>query len=141
MSFAVVIEGMTLITYMVILAGGVQKRANGWKILSTMLLLVGAVQLAVMSIMVSVFEKPFIQHSLEELRQSPYSSFANGLSQAYLYDNDDRFFPGWKLDKSWILCTVSASVAIISASGIIASALTLPSEGGYELIPDREQED
>lgn len=53
MSFAVVIEGMTIIAYLVILAGGVQKRATGWKILSSMLLVVGAVQLVSMSIMVS----------------------------------------------------------------------------------------
>ena len=52
MSFAIVIEGMTLIAYLVILAGGVQKRATGWKILSGMLVLVGAVQLTSMSIMV-----------------------------------------------------------------------------------------
>lgn len=108
MSFAIVIEGMTLIAYIVILVGGVQKRASGWKLLSGMLLLVAAVQLAVMSIVV------------------------------YLYDNDDRFFPGWKLDDSWVLCTVSASVVLISVGGIVASALTLPSEGGYELIPDRD---
>ena len=56
MSFAIVIEGMTLIAYLVILAGGVQKRATGWKILSGMLLLVGAVQLTSMSIMVSTFK-------------------------------------------------------------------------------------
>lgn len=53
MSFAIVMEGMTLIAYLVILAGGVQKRATGWKILSGMLLLVGAVQLTSMSLMVS----------------------------------------------------------------------------------------
>lgn len=52
MSFAVVLEGMTLITYVVILAGGMQKRASGWRILSALLLLVGAVQLACMAIMV-----------------------------------------------------------------------------------------
>ena len=61
--------------------------------------------------------------------------------QAYLYDEDDRFFPGWRLDSSWILCTVSWSILVISASGLIASAYTLPSEGGYELILDNENED
>ena len=53
MSFAVVLEGMTLITYAVILSGGMQKRAVGWKILSGLLLLVGVVELACMTIMVS----------------------------------------------------------------------------------------
>ena len=138
MSFAVVIEGMTLIAFIVILAGGVQKRASGWKLLSGMLLLVAAVQLAVMSIVVSDFQQ------LRQPQQPPHcprASVSRLLKlpvQIYLYDNDDRFFPGWKLDDSWILCTVSASVMIISTGGIVASALSLPSEGGYELIPDRE---
>ena len=52
MSFAVVIEGMAIITYTVILAGGMQKRASGWTILSGLLLLVGAVQATAMAIMV-----------------------------------------------------------------------------------------
>lgn len=52
MSFAVVLEGMTLIAYLVILAGGMQKRAAGWKILSGLLSLVGAVEFASMAIMV-----------------------------------------------------------------------------------------
>ena len=53
MSLAVVIEGMALIAYMVILAGGVQKRASGWRILCGLLLLVAAVELTGMSLMVS----------------------------------------------------------------------------------------
>ena len=47
MSFGIVIEGMALIAYLV------QKRATGWKVLSSMLMLVGAVQLTSMSLMVS----------------------------------------------------------------------------------------
>lgn len=62
MSFAIVIEGMTLVAYLVILAGGVQKRAIGWKILSSMLMLVGAVQLTSMSLMVSS-RNPCSRHS------------------------------------------------------------------------------
>lgn len=57
MSFAVVLEGMTLIAYLVILAGGKQKRESGWKILSTLLLLAGLVQCAGMALIVS--RKPF----------------------------------------------------------------------------------
>jgi hypothetical protein len=57
--------------------------------------------------------------------------------QAHLYDNDDRFFPGWKLDTSWILCTVSWSVMILLAGIISSTALLLPPEGGYELIPQQ----
>jgi hypothetical protein len=57
------------------------------------------------------------------------------LIQAYVFDTDDRFFVGWKLDKSWILCTVSWSIAVLSAAFISLSAFVFPSEGGYELIP------
>ncbi len=53
MSFTVVIEGMTLIAYLVVLAGGKQKRESGWKILSTLLLLAGVVQCAGMALIVS----------------------------------------------------------------------------------------
>lgn len=54
MSFAVVLEGMTLIAYLVIMLGGKQKREQGWKVLSGCLVLVGAVQCAGMAIIVSV---------------------------------------------------------------------------------------
>jgi formate hydrogenlyase subunit 3/multisubunit Na+/H+ antiporter MnhD subunit len=54
MSFTIVIEGMTLIAYLVILAGGKQKRESGWKILSTLLLLAGLVQCAGMALIVSI---------------------------------------------------------------------------------------
>lgn len=57
------------------------------------------------------------------------------LIQAYLFDNDDRFFVGWKLDKSWIMCTVSWSIAMVSAGLISLSAFAFPEEGDYELIP------
>ncbi|KUJ15730.1 uncharacterized protein LY89DRAFT_618302 [Mollisia scopiformis] len=105
MSFAAVLELATLVAYVVVLAGGKQKRENGWKVLTFLLVLVGALQCASMAIV------------------------------AYLFDNDDRFFVGWKLDKSWILCTVSWSIAIISAALISLSAFVFPAEDGYELIP------
>jgi len=57
MSFAVVMEGMTLIAYIVILAGGKQKREQGWKILSGLHFLVGALQLGSMAIVVSLFDR------------------------------------------------------------------------------------
>ena len=57
MSFAIVLEGMTLITYIVILAGGKQKRERGWKILSGLHALVGALQLAGMAIIVSIYRQ------------------------------------------------------------------------------------
>lgn len=61
MSFSVVMEGMTLIAFMVMIAGGKQKRESGWKILTGFLILVGLIQCASMALIVS---KIFIsQHS------------------------------------------------------------------------------
>ncbi|KAH7407601.1 hypothetical protein BKA64DRAFT_424484 [Cadophora sp. MPI-SDFR-AT-0126] len=105
MSFAAVLELGTIVAYVIIIGGGKQKRETGWKVLAFMLMLVGIVQCAGMAIV------------------------------AFLFDNDDRFFVGWKLDKSWILCTVSWSIAVVSAALISLSAFVFPSEGGYELIP------
>lgn len=45
--------------------------------------------------------------------------------------------PGWYLDKSWDMATASWGLQILAALAITLAALCLPSEGGYELIPDR----
>ena len=55
MSFAVVLEGMTLIAFMIMLLGGKQQRESGWKILSGLLVLVGLIQCTGMSLMVRLF--------------------------------------------------------------------------------------
>jgi len=107
MSFAVLIELTTMVGYVIVLAGGKQSRDYGWKVICPMLLFIATVQCAGMSIV------------------------------AYLFDNDARFFPGWQLDTSWILCTVSWSLALLSAIGIAAATYVMPEEGGYELIPDQ----
>lgn len=52
MSFAAVVELVTLVAYVVVLFGGKQKRETGWKILCFLLVLVGIVQAAGMSIVV-----------------------------------------------------------------------------------------
>ncbi|RMZ87681.1 hypothetical protein DV736_g5090, partial [Chaetothyriales sp. CBS 134916] len=107
MSFAVVIEGMTIAAFAILLAGGKQRREAGW---------------ATLAILTAV--AAFVQ--------------AIGLALiAYLYENDDRFFAGWFLDKSWSMSTTSAVFEIFCAAAITAAALVLPSEGGYELIPDQ----
>jgi len=62
------------------------------------------------------------------------------VAQAYLYNNDDRFFPGWKLDTSFILATASWSVCLLTAFGIALSRFALAPEGGYELIPSTIRE-
>jgi len=109
MSFTAVMELATLVAYVVMIAGGREKREKGWKVLVFMLVLVGVLQCACMSI------------------------------AAYLYDNDERFFVGWKLDNGWILATSSWCIVIFSAAFISLSAFVFPSEGGYELIPSERQ--
>jgi hypothetical protein len=52
MSFAAVLELATIVAYMVVIGGGKQKRETGWKVLCFMLVLVGVVQCAGMSIVV-----------------------------------------------------------------------------------------
>lgn len=52
MSFAAVLELVTIVAYVVVLAGGKQKRENGWKVLSFFLLVVGLLQCASMAIVV-----------------------------------------------------------------------------------------
>ncbi|KAF2099832.1 hypothetical protein NA57DRAFT_75336 [Rhizodiscina lignyota] len=104
MSFAVIIECATLVAYLTVIFGGKQMRDKGWKVVCFLLGLCILVQCASMAVV------------------------------AYLYDNDSRFFIGWRLDTSWILCTVSWSVQFLTAIGISAAVFVLPEEGGYELI-------
>ncbi len=44
--------------------------------------------------------------------------------------------PGYRLDSSWYLCTVSASVALLAGVGLAVSAFVLPQEDGYQLLRD-----
>ena len=128
MSFAAVFELVTIVAYCVVIVGGKQKREIGWKVLAFMLMLVGIVQCAAMAIVVS-------HHNWD------WGVFKADNVQAYLYDNDDRFFVGWKLDKAWILCTVSWCIAVISAAFLSLSAYAFSPEGGYELIPSERHVD
>ena len=74
MSFAIVLEGMTFIAYLVILAGGKQKRESGWKVLSGLHFIVGALQLAGMAIIVSLPMKPKNPSSREDILRQRYFS-------------------------------------------------------------------
>lgn len=58
--------------------------------------------------------------------------------QSFLYDNDEYFsVPGWRLDTSWILCTVSASVAAVLVGALASCAYFLPPEDdGYNFLDD-----
>ena len=53
MSFAVVLEGMTFVAFIVMLSSGVQKRSTGWKILTAFLVIVVAVQCVAVGLIVS----------------------------------------------------------------------------------------
>lgn len=52
MSFAVVLEGMTLIAYLVIMVGGKQKREQGWQVLAILHVACGVLLGAAMSLTV-----------------------------------------------------------------------------------------
>lgn len=106
MSFAVVIEGMTIAAFAILLGGGKQRREQGWGVMAILAGLAALIQVAAMALI------------------------------AYLFENDDRFFVGWYLDKSWVMCTISWSFQALCALAITTAALVLPTEGGYELIPD-----
>lgn len=99
------IEIVTVVAFAIVLAGGVQKRAQGWKVLVGMMAGVAAGQLASTAIV------------------------------AYLLDYDERFFPGWELGKAWVMGTVSWAVVLATAAAVGVASFLLPPEGGYELIP------
>ncbi|OLN93057.1 hypothetical protein CCHL11_07497 [Colletotrichum chlorophyti] len=106
-SFSTILHLASLVTFLVIMAGGKYKRETGWKILGGLLVLVALVEFTLMGIV------------------------------AYLYDHDEQFrVPGWGLDTSWILCTISASLSVLSALGLAISAFVLPPEEGYEFLND-----
>lgn len=54
MSFTVVIEFATLVTFAIILLGGRDKREDGWKIVSSLLAVIALAQLASMAVVVCV---------------------------------------------------------------------------------------
>jgi hypothetical protein len=54
MSFAAVLELATLLAYLVIIIGGRQKRENGWKLLVSLLVVIGVAQCFCMSTVVCI---------------------------------------------------------------------------------------
>ena len=70
MSFGIVLEGMTIIAYAVILAGGKQKREKGWKILAALHGVCAALLIPAMSIIVRGLNSHY--HSINSL---PFSTF------------------------------------------------------------------
>ncbi|KAI0017467.1 hypothetical protein F4780DRAFT_755546 [Xylariomycetidae sp. FL0641] len=107
LSFATIVELATLITFLVVMAGGKYKREMGWKLIGGFLLADAVVEFAGMGLV------------------------------AYLYDTDSQFvIPGWDLDWSFIVCTVSAGVSVLLAASLAASAWLLPPEDDYEYLED-----
>jgi len=104
MSFALVLEGAIITAFVAILMGGRAKRENGWKVLVGLVLICAMSQCGAVSLV------------------------------AYLYDYDDRFFVGWKLDLSWVMTTVSWSVMLVIAGFVSIAGWVMPPEGGYELL-------
>lgn len=124
-SFAVVVELCTLVSFVVIIGGGVQRRVSGWQVASGVLLFSAVVQCAGMAIVVC-----FSSIKLD------YNKLT---SQAFLFDHDSRFWDDWHLDTCFHLVTASWTILVLTSLGIIASAVYLPTEGDYELIPDQAQ--
>ncbi|KAI1821399.1 hypothetical protein F4861DRAFT_473460 [Xylaria intraflava] len=107
LSFATIVELATLVAFFVVIRGGKFKREGGWKLIGGLLLIDGIVEFAGMGIV------------------------------AWLFDHDSQFLvPGWNLDYSFYLCTTSASVSIIMAVVLAASAYILPPEDDYETLED-----
>ncbi|KAG8168548.1 hypothetical protein KVR01_001297 [Diaporthe batatas] len=108
MSFATIAELATLVCFVVAIGGGQVKREYGWKVLCGLLSVVSVVQFAAMGLI------------------------------SFLYDNDEYFsVQGWRLDTSWILCTVSASVAAVLVGALASCAYFLPPEDdGYNFLDD-----
>ncbi|PTB64196.1 hypothetical protein BBK36DRAFT_1124212 [Trichoderma citrinoviride] len=106
-SFGIVLCLATLISFAIVMGGGKYRRETGWPFVAALLTLVSVVEFIVISIV------------------------------AFLYDHDAQFtIPGWRLDVSWYLGTVSAALSLITAAGLAASAYFLPPEEGYEFLDD-----
>jgi hypothetical protein len=83
MSFAVVIEGMTIAAFAILLAGGKQRRESGWGALAILTGLAAGVQMLGMALIVSCHSSsssahPFLRWSMMELENS--ADCAIGLS-------------------------------------------------------------
>ncbi|VUC20237.1 unnamed protein product [Clonostachys rosea] len=106
-SFTALICLAGLACFVVIIRGGKYKRETGWPVPAFMMTLAATLQFVVISIV------------------------------AYLYDHDEQFtVPGWNLDASWAMAVSSASICLLSAVGISASAYLIPPEGGYTFLDD-----
>ncbi|KAK4444461.1 hypothetical protein QBC34DRAFT_415292 [Podospora aff. communis PSN243] len=107
MSLAVVVDLATIVGFLVIVAGGKEKRETGWRVLCGMLGLIAALEFGAVAV------------------------------AGYVFDHDNLFHvPGYALGASWYLCTGSGAVAALCAVGLVISAVVLPPEGGYVFLRD-----
>lgn len=129
-SFAVIVCLACLVSFSVVMGGGKYKRETGWPLVAGMLALASVVEFVIISIVVCI----------TEWAKSRFESLLTRISQAYLYDHDEQFMiPGWNLDASWYLSTVSASICLLAAVCLLISAYILPPEEGYEFLSDPEE--
>ncbi|KAK5108334.1 hypothetical protein LTR62_008430 [Meristemomyces frigidus] len=133
MNLSVVLELAVLVGYIVVLVGGRGAREEGWKVLGGLLGLVAMGQMVAMALVVRHYIFIFIT-MVDAVRNVELGT--DVFIKAYLYDHDNRFFVGWELDKSWILCTVSWAVLAVDAVALVAAKFLLPKEDDYEPIPE-----
>lgn len=80
MSFAVVMEGMTLIAFGVMISGGKQTRESGWKIITGLSIFVGLIQCTAMALVVS-FPSPI---AMPVAIASRFLGSAHGTRESYM---------------------------------------------------------
>lgn len=80
MSFAVVLEGMTLAAFLTIIGGGVEKRSKGWKVLCLLLGIVGIVQCTAMALVVSKVDLESFMRGADCLLRRSYSTTMTAFS-------------------------------------------------------------
>lgn len=80
MSFAVVIEGMTIAAFAILLAGGKQRREAGWGALAILTALAATVQAIGMALIVS--RKQALRHPSTDRRRHTFSRMMSGSLQA-----------------------------------------------------------
>lgn len=124
MNFSIVLELACIIAYITVLVGGRGARESGWKMVAGLLSVVALGQIISMALVVC--------------QRSATSSWRTILTvvKAYGYEHDNRFFVGWELDKSFVLCTVSWAVLLLNAAGVASAAFLLPPQDDYEPIPE-----
>ncbi|KAL2107099.1 hypothetical protein VUR80DRAFT_5697 [Thermomyces stellatus] len=109
-NFAVALHLVMVVVYIVLINGGKQRREGGWRLLAGLLAMIAMVEYAIVAVI------------------------------SYLYDHNDQFsIPGWSLDTSWVLCTISASLSAACALALAASYYLMPPEGGYDYLPDPDE--